>query len=80
MKFIISRTSTRNQNQETAPYRDSFFDEIHRVWFIDLHNISQLLRIAKSNDSFNPGEIVVSYGSDLPGYLGDIEIYDDYRE
>ena len=80
MKFIISRTSTQNQNQEKAPYRDSFFDERYRVWFIDLHSISQLMRIAKSNDSFNPGEIVVSYGSDLPGYLGHIEIYDNYRE
>ena len=75
MRFHISRTSG-----DTPPCEQADFDKDAQVWGIDVSSIFKLMELAKSNDSFNPGEIVLSYGSDLPGYVGNIEIYDDYRE
>ena len=80
MRFQIFKTSQDDNIREDPPYKQATFDADNNVWSVDINNISQLLRIANTNNSFNPGEIVISYGSDLEGYVGNIEIYDHYRE
>ncbi len=80
MRFHIFKTSQEVIDRTDPPYSQAIFDADRNVWSININNISQLLKIANSNDSFNPGEIVISYGSDLEGYVGNIEIYDNYRE
>ena len=80
MRFHIFKTSQNVVDRSNPPYSQATFDADLGVWSININNISQLLKIANSNDSFNPGEIVISYGSDLEGYVGNIEIYDNYRE
>jgi len=79
MKFIVLKTSTGGHSPD-QPCPKAILDEDHDLWSIDLHSISELLKVAKSNESFNPGEIVVTYGCSIPGCVGYIEIYDDRRE
>lgn len=83
MKFIIYKTSQGSKWRGASPCQQAKFNDEDEYWYIEIESISQLLTIAKSNNSFNPGEIIIST-SDLSksvlGYDGHIEIYDDYRE
>ena len=82
MRFIIHKTSEGRRWRGGSPHKLAKRCEQDLHWYIEIENVQQLLGVAKSNDSFNPGEIVI-YSDELCdnfGYNGTIEIYDDYRE
>ncbi len=70
MKFVIFRTSCPAYlAQGRKPYTGAVWDEVNRVWTIEIESIEQVLAMSP---------VVIEMNDDHA--MPEIEIYDGYRE
>jgi hypothetical protein len=75
MKFIVTKTSWRYDDENAAPCENAVFDNEEGAWTIEINSIEELLSVLKKCNH----DIIISpksYNSELPC----LEIYDDWRE